>query len=174
MHWLKWLKGPFSKYADFSGRASRQEYWMFMLSVGVFYLLCTIMAAAGSVFAALTMIILILFGIAAFIPGIALFIRRLHDTGRSGAWWFISFIPLIGPIVLLVFLATEGDAGVNQYGPNPKTNDSEEPIQARENNVSRENNPSSQHDLETPTPEPRPIIKMKKAEEDQSDPPIFE
>jgi len=125
MAWLKWVKGPFSKYADFSGRASRQEYWMFMLSVGVFYLLCLMAAAAGSGFAAIAMIILILFGIVAFIPGIALFIRRLHDTGRSGAWWFISFIPLIGSIVLLVFLVTEGDAGVNQYGPNPKTNDSE-------------------------------------------------
>ena len=174
MGWLKWLKGPFSKYADFSGRASRQEYWMFMLSVGVFNLLCFMAIAVAGMFAVIALIILLVFAIVAFIPGIALFIRRLHDTGRSGAWWFISFIPLIGTIVLLVFLVTEGDAGVNQYGPNPKTNDSEEPIQARENNVSRENNPSLQQDLETPTPEPRPIIKMKKAEEDQSDPPIFE
>ncbi|NLX26725.1 MAG: DUF805 domain-containing protein [Lentisphaerae bacterium] len=61
-----------------------------------------------------------IYSLAVLIPGIAVSVRRLHDTGRSGWWLLISFIPLIGAIVLIVFMATDGAPGDNQYGTNPK------------------------------------------------------
>ena len=61
-----------------------------------------------------------IYGLAVMIPGLAVTIRRLHDTDRSGWWWLICLIPIIGVIVLLVFLATDGTSGQNQYGPDPK------------------------------------------------------
>jgi len=62
----------------------------------------------------------IVFVLATIIPGLAVAARRLHDTNRSGWWMFIALIPLIGPIVLIVFLATDGTPGSNTYGPSPK------------------------------------------------------
>jgi uncharacterized membrane protein YhaH (DUF805 family) len=61
-----------------------------------------------------------LYGLAVFLPGLALAIRRLHDTGRSGWWMLIGFLPLIGLIVLIIFFVQDSQPGSNQYGPNPK------------------------------------------------------
>ncbi|MNZ89121.1 Inner membrane protein YhaI [compost metagenome] len=61
-----------------------------------------------------------LYSLAILLPSLALVVRRLHDTGRSGWWVLIGFIPLIGFIVLLVFMCTDSDPDTNQYGPNPK------------------------------------------------------
>ena len=61
-----------------------------------------------------------IYGLAVLIPGLAVAVRRLHDTGRSGWWLLIGLVPLIGAIVLIVFMATDGEPGDNAYGPNPK------------------------------------------------------
>ena len=67
-----------------------------------------------------TMFLYLIFLLASIIPSIAVQVRRLHDTGRSGWWILLSFIPLVGPIVLIVFYVMDSEAGVNKYGPNPK------------------------------------------------------
>ncbi|MBT2481415.1 DUF805 domain-containing protein [Streptomyces sp. ISL-94] len=104
------------KYADFSGRARRQEYWMFFLcNLAVAIVVAIIDAVIGA-----NMIIYGLYVLAIIVPCIALTVRRLHDLGKSGWWCFIVFIPLVGGIWLIVLAATEGQPGPNQYGPSPK------------------------------------------------------
>ena len=110
--YLKCIKGH---YADFEGRARRTEYWMFLLvNVLIAFVLGIIAAMTG--FRALST----LYSLAVLLPGIAVGVRRLHDTGRSGWWLLISLIPVIGTIWIIVLLATNGDAGSNQYGADPK------------------------------------------------------
>jgi uncharacterized membrane protein YhaH (DUF805 family) len=104
----------FKKYSDFSGRATRTQYWMYILFFMIIYfLLALIDTFAG------TMVLAFIFNIAALIPSLSIAARRLHDTGRTGWWQLIMFIPLIGFIVLLVFYV-EDSHGDNEYGPNPK------------------------------------------------------
>ncbi|PKM03872.1 MAG: DUF805 domain-containing protein [Gammaproteobacteria bacterium HGW-Gammaproteobacteria-6] len=88
----------FSKYADFTGTASRPEYWWFFL----FLVLGSLVAMALSFW--LSMV----FSLATIVPSLAAATRRLHDTGRSGWWLLISLVPLVGGIVLIVLLAQEG------------------------------------------------------------------
>jgi len=115
---MEWYIGVIKKYAVFSGRARRKEYWMFflfnMIIAAVFGILNKIVP--GNVF----QIVSGIYSLALLVPGLAVCVRRLHDTNRS--WLFILFglIPLAGAIILIVFLAQEGTAGDNQYGPNPK------------------------------------------------------
>jgi uncharacterized membrane protein YhaH (DUF805 family) len=104
----------FSKYADFKGRANRPEYWWFFLSYIIVYIVAAIIGGALKA-SWLVWIPLLVY----IIPLIAAAVRRLHDTGKSGWWYFISLIPLVGTIILIVFLATEGNPGPNQYGPPP-------------------------------------------------------
>lgn len=109
------VKTCFTKYVDFKGRASRPEYWWFFLSYVVVYVLAGIIGAAvKSAF-----LIIILAALVYILPLLSAAVRRLHDTGRSGWWYFISFVPLVGFIILIVFLATEGNPGPNQYGAPP-------------------------------------------------------
>ncbi|GAA2740030.1 hypothetical protein GCM10009868_00530 [Terrabacter aerolatus] len=103
------------KYATFSGRARRSEYWWV-------YLFNTIVAMVLNVLTAAThsnifQILVGVFALAAIIPGLAVAARRLHDTGRSGWWILIGLIPLVGAIVLLVFLVGDSQPGPNAYGP---------------------------------------------------------
>ncbi|PNQ51726.1 DUF805 domain-containing protein, partial [Vibrio agarivorans] len=106
------------KYAVFSGRARRKEYWMFILVNFIISLLLGFVdGLLGTIF------IGYIYALAVFIPGIAVAIRRLHDTGRTGWWLLIGFIPLIGLIVLIVFTVSEGDKGSNEYGSDPKVGD---------------------------------------------------
>ncbi len=113
------------KYGDFSGRARRSEYWSFVLISTVIYLvlLCAdmfVQAAKNSAGLGILGVLAVIYYLAALLPALAVFVRRLHDTGRSGWWWFISIVPIVGAIVLLVFLVTDSQPGANQYGPNPK------------------------------------------------------
>lgn len=122
----------FKKYADFKGRAARPEFWWFVL---LYYLV--ILAPAVPVIVdsksgvgqpgfdesvsgiALFFVFLTAVAVLAFIiPYLAAGVRRLHDTGKSGWWWLLGLVPF-GWIVLLVFFVSEGDRGVNQYGPPP-------------------------------------------------------
>ncbi|MBZ9599145.1 MULTISPECIES: DUF805 domain-containing protein [Streptomyces] len=104
------------KYATFSGRARRQEYWMFFLfQMAVVIVLAILDAVIGA-----GSLIVGLYALATLVPTLALTVRRLHDLGKSGAWYFIAFVPLIGGIWLLVLTATAGQPQPNQYGPDPK------------------------------------------------------
>jgi uncharacterized membrane protein YhaH (DUF805 family) len=114
---MNWYINAWKKYATFSGRAGRQEYWYFVLFNILAYILLSIIAGIiGKIGASL----LSLYAVAVFLPGLAASVRRLHDTNRSGWWLLISAIPLVGPIVLLVFLVQESYAIDNQYGTIPR------------------------------------------------------
>ncbi len=122
---MEWMLMPLKRYADFSGRSRRKEYWMWTLGVVIVYVVLAVLGGAfsgggeaglmGGIFG----ILLLLFWLAILVPAIAVTIRRLHDTDRSGWWILINLIPF-GGIVLLVFMCLDGTPGDNQYGPNPK------------------------------------------------------
>ena len=122
MGFMDAVKTCFQNYANFSGRARRSEYWYFclfnILVSGVLGLLGNI--AGQGFIASLLNGVASLYSLAAFIPGLAVAWRRLHDIGKSGGYWFFILIPLAGPIILLVWLATAGNVGDNAYGPDPK------------------------------------------------------
>ena len=113
---MNWYIDVLKKYAVFTGRARRTEYWMFALvSLIIGFVLGFVEGLVGG-----PGILGGVYGLAVLIPGIAVSIRRLHDTARSGLWLLIAFVPVIGAIVLLVFMVTEGNSGDNQFGSDPK------------------------------------------------------
>lgn len=113
---MNWYLEVLKKYTVFTGRARRTEYWMFVLfNIIISFLLGLIEGMMGGVG-----VIGTLYGLLVLIPGIAVTVRRLHDTDRSGWWLLIALIPLIGGIVLLIFMIQDSNSGQNQYGPNPK------------------------------------------------------
>jgi uncharacterized membrane protein YhaH (DUF805 family) len=119
---MSWYLAVLKKYAVFSGRARRKEFWMFVLFNVIFSLVAALLdrllgtrvGETGSGW------ISILYSLAVLIPSLAVAIRRLHDVGKSGWWLLISLVPLIGAIWLLVLYIRDGQPGENQYGPNPK------------------------------------------------------
>ncbi len=131
---MDWYLMVWRKYAEFDGRSRRSEYWMFVL----FNFLVTIglgvlggiglafMREAGAVVAVL-FIPLVLYVLAAIIPSVAVAVRRFHDIGKSG-WMLlllivlgaIPFLGIVAAVIQIVFLCTDSDPGINQYGPNPK------------------------------------------------------
>lgn len=119
---MNWYLAVLKKYAVFSGRARRKEYWYFILfNILVNIVLSFVDGLTGSFDPATGMGLLSgIYTLAILIPSIAVSVRRLHDTGRSGWWLLISFIPLIGFFVLLFFMLQNSKAGQNQYGENPK------------------------------------------------------
>ena len=109
------VKTVLSKYADFSGRARRSEYWYFTL----FLVVASFVAALVDLAIGVPLLqVLVLLG--TLVPSIAVTVRRLHDTGRSGWLYLIVFIPIVGVIVLLVFLCQDSKPEPNQWGPSPK------------------------------------------------------
>jgi uncharacterized membrane protein YhaH (DUF805 family) len=126
---IEWYKtAVFENYADFSGRARRSEYWYFRLAAAVIFFF--VIAVAAIIYAAtengplavgLGFGILTLYSLATIIPSLAVSVRRMHDIGKSGWTILVAFIPLAGPIWLLVLLFTEGDSGENYYGLDPKS-----------------------------------------------------
>lgn len=114
---MDWYVAVLKKYAEFSGRARRKEYWMFAL---VSFLVSVGIAVLGMMVNALNILTWV-YTLAVFIPSIAVGVRRLHDTGRSGWMGLLALIPLVGAIIVIVFLCQDSAPGDNQYGPNPKT-----------------------------------------------------
>ena len=118
---MNWYLEALKKYAVFSGRARRTEYWMFYLFYIIFaivlFVIDNILGIGGEDGGLLSG----LFVLAMLIPSIAVTFRRLHDTDRSGWWLLIGLVPLIGGIILLVFTLQDSQSGENQYGPNPKS-----------------------------------------------------
>jgi uncharacterized membrane protein YhaH (DUF805 family) len=120
---MNWYIEVLKKYAVFSGRARRKEYWFFCLfSVLIAFVLGIvdgIIAGSGSegglgLFG-------VIYSLAVFVPSVAVSVRRLHDTGKSGWFLLLGLIPLIGAIVLLVFMVFDSEEGGNKYGSNPKS-----------------------------------------------------
>jgi uncharacterized membrane protein YhaH (DUF805 family) len=122
---MEWYLKVWQNYANFQGRARRKEYWMtFLFNYLIIITLMLFGFAMVSVMdpdvgSILLAVIFYAYFLAFLVPMLAVNVRRLHDTGRSGGWIFISLIPLIGPIVYLVFLCEDSHPD-NQYGPNPK------------------------------------------------------
>ena len=104
------------KYAVFDGRARRKEYWMFLL----FYIIIAVVLAIVEGLVGSPGFLGMILALALLLPSIGVTIRRLHDTSRSGWWILIGFVPLVGGIVLLVFMCLDSTPGANAYGPNPK------------------------------------------------------
>lgn len=114
---MDWYLTVLKKYAVFTGRARRKEYWYFVLFNFLIALVLGFidgllgLHAEGSGFGVLGG----LYSLAVFVPSLAVGVRRLHDTGRSGWWLLIGFIPLIGALVLLFFMISDSQPGQNQY-----------------------------------------------------------
>lgn len=115
---MNYFINAFKNYAVFSGRATRKEFWMFVLFHSIVVVVLSLIG--GMMLGDNAGVLVGIYGLAAFIPYLALTVRRLHDTGKSGWWILISLVPFIGAIVLLVFLVTDSQPGNNQYGANPK------------------------------------------------------
>ena len=119
MKFMPAVKTALTKYVTFEGRACRSEFWWY----GLFMIICSIVAASadglmigesggvggGSLVVALGFLL----------PSVAVNVRRLHDIGRSGWWYFIALVPIVGAIVLLVWYCTKGTAGTNCFGDDP-------------------------------------------------------
>ncbi|MET7284573.1 DUF805 domain-containing protein [Streptomyces sp. NPDC005573] len=112
---MHWYVDVLKKYAVFDGRARRQEFWMFTLfSLIISIVLAIVDNAMNSV------VLGLVYSLAVLLPSLGVTVRRLHDTGKSGWFVLLCLIPLVGGIILIVFLATEGKPEQNQYGANPK------------------------------------------------------
>ena len=130
---MEWMLMPLRRYADFSGRSRRKEYWMFFLfnllvataiwvAIGIAMLLMYNMDASESAMMALFTPLVglyMLYVLAVIVPGLAVTVRRFHDQDHSGWMILLGLIPGIGGIILLVFMCLEGTNGPNRYGPDP-------------------------------------------------------
>lgn len=113
MHW--YIDG-FKNFGNFEGRARRQEYWMFML----FNYLVMIAISLMEILLPFLAFLRLIYGLAVIIPDLSVTIRRLHDTGKTGWYYLVLLIPIVGFFWLLILLCTDSDLDNNQYGPNPK------------------------------------------------------
>ena len=117
---MHWYLAVLKQYAVFEGRARRGEYWNFVL----FNMIAAIVLAALDAIIAKTTGLTVnvlgtLYGLAVLVPSVAVTVRRLHDTNRSGWWVLLALVPLVG-LVLIVFLVQESETAPNRFGRNPK------------------------------------------------------
>ena len=119
---MSWFFGAYKKYAVFSGRARRKEYWFFILFLTIaLFLLAIVDGIIGTWDPTSDLgLFTLIFALGSTLPSIAVSVRRLHDTDRSGYWYLIQLIPLIGGIVFLVFCCLDSSPGQNRFGANPK------------------------------------------------------
>ncbi|WP_039018743.1 DUF805 domain-containing protein [Halocynthiibacter namhaensis] len=127
------VKSVYSKYVTFSGRAPRSEYWWFMLFFNIIYLglYAVMMVVTFTLYASnptgspsmapiiLSSSLLTVFVLGSLLPSISVMVRRLHDVNRSGWWYWIALVPLVGIILLLVWFCTKGTDGPNDFGSDP-------------------------------------------------------
>ena len=120
---MEWATLPLKRYAEFTGRSPRKEYWMFvLLSIGI-YLIASILdgiAGMNGMIAGTYGPITALVALGLFVPTLAVNIRRLHDSDRSGWWLLLGLVPMVGGIIVLVFMVLEGTRGANRFGADPK------------------------------------------------------
>jgi uncharacterized membrane protein YhaH (DUF805 family) len=119
---MTWALMPLKKYAVFTGRSRRKEYWMFLLLFTLLPSICfgTIDWLAGTSDLVVNLLSWLV-SVAILVPSIAVTTRRLHDSGKSGWRQLLFFIPLVGIVLWIIWMVRDGDDGVNNYGPNPKT-----------------------------------------------------
>jgi len=103
-----WKRAVLENYANFSGRATRPEYWWFFLANLILSVVLGFLPFIGNIYS-----------LAVIVPGIAAAMRRLHDTGRSGWWLLLVLIPIVGWIIVIVWLATPGNPEANEHGAPP-------------------------------------------------------
>ena len=113
---MDWYLGVLKQYAVFDGRARRKEYWMFVLFN---FVIAAALAIIGQVIG-LVDVLRALYMLGVLVPGLAVSVRRLHDTGRSGWMLLIALVPFVGWLVVLYFMAQPGETATNSYGPDPK------------------------------------------------------
>ena len=116
---MNWYIKCLQHYADFRGRARRSEYWYFFLFNMIVWFVITFVVAyiAGEI---VGMIIGDIYALGVFIPSLAVGVRRLHDAGKSGWYYLVGFIPLVGGIWLLILFCKDSQPGTNEWGANPK------------------------------------------------------
>ena len=107
------------KFSEFTGRTQRREFWMFMLCNFIVYLILGILGSIP-LLGKLFNVVSVLYSIVILVPSIAVGVRRLHDTGKTGFLMLLTLIPVVGAIIVLVLCAYEGNSGINQYGSDPK------------------------------------------------------
>ena len=119
---MNWYLKVIRNYANFNGRARRKEYWIFALLNFVFSIIAMLLDGALGLekFSPDVSPLYSLFWAATLVPTLAVTVRRLHDTGRSGWYFFVALIPIIGGLWLFVMTVMDGDPYDNAYGPNPK------------------------------------------------------
>ncbi|MEM7780661.1 MAG: DUF805 domain-containing protein [Pseudomonadota bacterium] len=125
---MDWMIMPLKRYADFSGRSQRMEYWMFALFQVLFIIFAAVWLGisgaleenSGGFGGAMLIIFGLLYLGLFFIPGLAVTVRRFHDQNRSGWFILLQFIPYIGGLIVFIFMCLDGTPGNNQYGPDPK------------------------------------------------------
>jgi uncharacterized membrane protein YhaH (DUF805 family) len=127
---MKYYIHCLKNYTNFSGRARRSEFWFFILFHFIFTIALLVLSNFldafilfdddSNVLASLPVILCLIYFVATFIPTLAVVVRRLHDMGKSGTWFFVYFIPFIGGIWLLILLLSNSEPGMNKWGYNPK------------------------------------------------------
>jgi uncharacterized membrane protein YhaH (DUF805 family) len=130
---MEWMILPYKRYADFSGRSRRREFWMFTLfySLVLVAMLFAFVAASGpfndaagtadsGAVSATFVIALLVFWLGSLIPGLAVQVRRFHDQGNSGWLVLLNLIPYLGSFIVLILMCIDGTRGDNSYGPDPK------------------------------------------------------
>lgn len=129
---MEWMLMPYRRYADFSGRSRRKEYWMFVLLSAIVAIVCMALmlaggmsldesgeAAPGPLFW-LGIAILVIWGVGSIVPSIAVQVRRFHDQDKSGWMVLLGFIPYVGGLIVFIFMCIEGTRGSNRFGNDPK------------------------------------------------------
>ena len=120
---MSWYIKVLKKYAVFSGRAKREEFWMFVLFNFIFSLVASLIDLGIGILTFAVFgwgLLSLIYSLAVLVPGLAVGVRRLHDVGKSGWYLLIILIPIAGSIWFLVLACTDSQAGENKYGPNPK------------------------------------------------------
>jgi uncharacterized membrane protein YhaH (DUF805 family) len=125
---MDWMLMPLKRYADFTGRSRRKEFWMFTLlnfivTIVLYGLIIMGMDFQTGQMGALSMLgggLLLIYGLAVLVPSIAVHVRRFHDQDKSGWFVLLMFIPGIGGLIVIVFMCLEGTRGPNRFGEDPK------------------------------------------------------
>lgn len=111
-----WYTKVVKNFVVFQGRASRSEYWMFQLFNAL--IMFGIIIVEAMIYE--QPIIGVIYILAMILPNLSVSVRRMHDTGRSGWWLLVSFVPVVGGLIFLIFTLLASEAGSNRFGPNPK------------------------------------------------------